>query len=777
MSRHGRRGTQGDQDDQWGEYQPPDTDEPFAPGDYGQARTDWSRNPIATADTGDFPVTDSSLPPVSYPRDPGGRGEAFDWGPDPLGLDTRRPDPRGYDAEPYDAPVRDTRGHDTRGHGGYDARGLDPLAGGRSGGPPSPEPMAPDRWAPQSWEAQSWETPSWEAQSRDRASWDSATAAPTGWLNPPGADPGWPAHGDPLGDQPGAPRGGLDDLQAGELPPLPPGPLPGSGHPSGPLPPLPEPDYQWGNAPDPLPPAGRRSGRDLDQSRRPSRHAGPPAGTGPVPGGYPGGEVGYPGDGAGYDHAGHDSAGYPGHPAAYRPDRDEPADYPAPRGRGGRRRGAAAEVGRGHPGYEGYVDDPRDLDMAPDQGQDPGDHAPSGGWYPGDGEPHAWADGGDGGLLPGLDQSQAAPRGGKGGGSAGRARKGRRRVRTILLVLLAVFVVFVAAVGGVGYHYYREYIDPPDFAGPGTGSVVVQILPGQTAETIGATLASKDVVASARAFYNAAKDNPQGSALEPGYYSVHRHMKASLALALLLKPSARVQTKITIPEGFRVAQIIALLGKQTGNLQGYQQAIEHPADLGLPSFANGKPEGYLFPATYLIQPKTSPAAVLQGMVAKFKQNAQSIGLPAAAAKAQESEAGIITVASLIEAEGKRPQDLAKIAEVIYNRLNMTPQVKLELDTTVLYAMSLAHKNGFSINFPSPYNTYLHAGLPPGPIDNPGNAAIQAALHPAHGNLLFFLTINSATGDTLFFSTAAAFNAAVAKYGSRGGGTGSRTGSG
>ena len=96
MSRHGRRGTQGD-DDQWGpgDYPPQDADEPFAPGDYGQGRRDWSRNPIATADTGDFPVADSSLPPASYPREPGGRpGEAFDWGPDPLGLDSRGFDQR-----------------------------------------------------------------------------------------------------------------------------------------------------------------------------------------------------------------------------------------------------------------------------------------------------------------------------------------------------------------------------------------------------------------------------------------------------------------------------------------------------------------------------------------------------------------------------------------------------------------------------------------------------------------------------------------------------------
>ncbi len=698
MSRHGRRGTQGDQDDQWGpgqrgpaEYLPPDADDPYPPGDYGQARGQWAPNPIATADTGDFPPAGSSLPPASYPRDRDGRrGEAFDWGPDPLGPDTRGHDPRG---------------------------------GGRAGEQPMPEPMAPDRWAPQSWEPPSWE----------RASWDS---------------------------------------QAGELPPLPPGPMPGPGHPSGPLPPLPESDYRWGDSPSgPLPPVAPRSqrpGRDQDQSR----HGAAPAG--PDQDGYPQGPGGYPHDPAGYAQ---DLAGYPDNPDAYLPDRDEPADHPGPRGRGRRRREAAPEVGRAHPGYEGYVDDPRDLDMTPDQGQEPHDYA-TGSWYPDDGEPHSWAaDSTDGDLLPGLDPAQGSRRG-DGGGHSGPARKRRRRGRRVLLVLLAVFAVFAAIVGGVGYHYYREYINPPDFPGAGTASIVtVQIKPGQTASAVGITLASKGVVASARAFSNAAKANPQGNALEPGYYHVHLHMKASLALALLLKPSSRIQSKVTIPEGFRVSQIIALLGQQTGNLKGYQQAIAHPADLGLPAFANGKPEGYLFPATYTIPPHTTPAAVLKMMVSQFSQNAQSIRLPAKAAAAQETQAAVITVASLIEAEGKRPQDFPKIAEVIYNRLNANPQIKLELDTTVLYAMSLAHKSGFNLNFASPYNTYLHAGLPPGPIDNPGNEAINAALRPAHGNFLFFLTINSRTGQTLFFSTATAFNNAVAKYGSTGGGTGSRTGSG
>jgi len=485
--------------------------------------------------------------------------------------------------------------------------------------------------------------------------------------------------------------------------------------------------------------------------------------------------------------------GHPSEPLSPLPDYDWPGSGPLPgaaafgAGRGDpapprHRSGRGQDADPGYPGYEGYVDDPRDLDLDP---QESGEYPAAGDWYEDAGQPHGWAgehdehdehDGRD--LLPGLNERKGRRRGGGGPPVSAAGRKRRRLGRVAILVSLLVFVLIAGAGGAVIYHYYRTYINPPDFSGPGTGRVVVQIKPGQTATAVGERLAALGVVASARAFSNAAKDNPQGNALEPGSYLVHKHMQASLALALLLKPSSRLQLKVTIPEGFRLSEIIARLGQMTGNLKGYQQAIAHPADLGLPAFAHGKPEGYLFPATYDIQPGTSPAAVLKSMVTEFNQQAASIGLPAAAAKAQESEAAVITVASIIEAEGKIPSQYAKIAEVIYNRLNAVPPIKLQLDTTVLYAMSLKHSNAaFSTTFPSPYNTYLHAGLPPGPIDSPGKLAIEAALHPDHGNLLYFLTINSATGQTLFFDNATAFDAAVAKYGSTGTGTGTHTGSG
>ena len=418
------------------------------------------------------------------------------------------------------------------------------------------------------------------------------------------------------------------------------------------------------------------------------------------------------------------------------------------------------------------------------------------GWYEDTGTHSGWAEGDDSGFLPGMgsgtpDETDARPgerrtderggrrgstgpgkqstgrsgsgrsgpgRPGKPGTSGGGKRKSGIRRWAPWLALSVVVALLLGA--GAGYFYvYRTYLHPPDFAGQGTSVRVVRIFPGDTAAVVGQRLQQEGVVASARAFSNAAKASGQGSSLEPGYYRVRLHMSAALAFALLLKPSSRVQTRVTIPEGLRQSQIIATLGRETGNLQGYQQAIKKTAALKLPSFAHGHPEGYLFPATYDIQPNTPPLKVLQDMVTRFDQEAASIGLPAAAAHAELTQSDVIIVASLIQAEGRHQSDFPKIARVIYNRLNSNPQIPLQLDSTVLYALN---KHGVrvtdqqitaqQIKVKSSYNTFVHIGLPPGPIDSPGDAAIKAALHPAHGSWMYFVTVDPKTGLTKFTSS-------------------------
>jgi UPF0755 protein len=184
--------------------------------------------------------------------------------------------------------------------------------------------------------------------------------------------------------------------------------------------------------------------------------------------------------------------------------------------------------------------------------------------------------------------------------------------------------------------------------------------------------------------------------------------------------------------------------------------LKNPAQLHLPAYANGNPEGYLFPATYAVQPHETALGVLTGMVHSFDQEAATANLTAAAKQVHLKPGEVIIMASLVQAEGGRTSDYAKIARVIYNRL--ARHMPLQLDSTVLYGL---HKFGIiasdkDLASPSPYNTYKNKGLPPGPIDSPGDKAIQAVLHPAPGPWLYFVTVNPQTGETKFTSSLAEF---------------------
>ncbi|HEY1318753.1 MAG TPA: endolytic transglycosylase MltG, partial [Streptosporangiaceae bacterium] len=304
---------------------------------------------------------------------------------------------------------------------------------------------------------------------------------------------------------------------------------------------------------------------------------------------------------------------------------------------------------------------------------------------------------------------------------------------------------------------YMNKYHPADYSGSGTGSVVVQVTSGDTATSLAPELVKLGVVASSRAFVLAAEHSSSSSGLLPGFYGMRQHMQASLAYAILVNPKNMVQVKVTIPEGWRLSQVVSYLGAKSGiPLSAYRKVLKDPAQLHLPGYANGKPEGYLFPATYAVQPHETALGVLTGMVQRFKQEATTVNLPAAARQVHLTEAQVVIVASLVQAEGGRLSDYPKIARVIYNRL--AHGMPLQLDSTVLYGLSkygiLASNKDLASA--SPYNTYKHTGLPPGPIDNPGAAAIQAVLHPAAGPWLYFVTVNPKTGETLYTSSPAQF---------------------
>ncbi|MGH3151453.1 MAG: endolytic transglycosylase MltG [Streptosporangiaceae bacterium] len=347
--------------------------------------------------------------------------------------------------------------------------------------------------------------------------------------------------------------------------------------------------------------------------------------------------------------------------------------------------------------------------------------------------------------------------------SRGRSRRDsgrprRRRSRWIApLVALLVILVPIAVGGAYGYSYYQNKYHPADYSGPGTGYLLVQVTSGDTATSLAPKLQQLGVVASSRAFVLAAEHSTSSVGLLPGFYGMHKHMQASLAYALLLNPKALVEIPVTIPEGWRLTQIVAgLAAKSRIPASDYDKVLKDPASLHLPSFANGKPEGYLFPATYDVLPHETALGVLTAMVQRFDQEAAMVNLPAAASRVHLTESQVIVMASLVQAEGGRLSDYPKIARVIYNRLAQGMQ--LQLDSTVLYGLNTYGivASDAQLASTSPYNTYKHKGLPPGPIDSPGNAAIQAVLSPATGSWLWFVTVNPKTHETLFTSSEAQF---------------------
>jgi UPF0755 protein len=319
-----------------------------------------------------------------------------------------------------------------------------------------------------------------------------------------------------------------------------------------------------------------------------------------------------------------------------------------------------------------------------------------------------------------------------------------------LLIVVGVLAVILAGlILGIGLviHKLGGSSSNDDYAGNGSGRVIVQVLPG-TAVGIGGTLVKDGVVKSVGAFTDAANADPRSRSIQPGFYALHRQMSAAAAITLLLDPSARAEARVTIPEGSSTRRMLRLVAQATGiKLADLQAAAKQPAALGLPSWITvspeGYPEGYLFPATYQVPPNAKAIDVLKMFAARFNQEIASINLTQGAAALGKTPNQIVTVASIIEAEAAGASDRGKIARVIYSRLQDTGQFPtLGLDSTVRFALGgyTGPLKQSQLATDSPYNTRLKPGLPPGPIDNPGEAALEAALHPTAGPWLYFVTL-------------------------------------
>jgi UPF0755 protein len=206
-----------------------------------------------------------------------------------------------------------------------------------------------------------------------------------------------------------------------------------------------------------------------------------------------------------------------------------------------------------------------------------------------------------------------------------------------------------------------------------------------------------------------------------------------------------------VPEGARVRSIVkTIVAKTDITKRALTKALSSPATIGLPAAAKGNPEGYLFPATYSVPPGQTAVGLLKQMVDKTVESQKLLDLPAKASALGYTPEQILTVASILEYEANRGVDYPKVARVIYNRLQQG--IPLQLDSTVAYVSGRSGDvwtTAAERSDSSAYNTYAHAGLPPGPIGSPGEETIKAALSPAKGSWLYFLP-DFENGTTLFY---------------------------
>lgn len=354
-------------------------------------------------------------------------------------------------------------------------------------------------------------------------------------------------------------------------------------------------------------------------------------------------------------------------------------------------------------------------------------------------------------MTDGLDLitgsgGDRAPGHRRAGGPKQKSPWGRRLMTLIVLVLLVAGAVW-------GYGKVKDMFGgPADYSGTGTTEVVVEIPNGSTGQDIANILAKDDVVKSAEAFYRLSLSDSRAQAIQAGFYSLKKQMSAKAALDALSDKKNRVEGKVTIPEGSRLPAIAKAIAAGTDITEkDVKAAYKKPDELGLPPEANDNPEGFLYPATYTVAPGTTAVELLKQMVAKTVAVEKELDIAARAQAVGLSKTEVMTLASILEYEANRDEDYPKVARVFLNRLDQG--IALQSDATVAYANNIVGDvwtTQAQRDNPSEYNTYVHQGLPPGPIGAAGEKTIEAVLKPADGAWIYF--VPDYENKTTVFST-------------------------
>ena len=331
-------------------------------------------------------------------------------------------------------------------------------------------------------------------------------------------------------------------------------------------------------------------------------------------------------------------------------------------------------------------------------------------------------------------------------------------MRRKVFPILALSWVVVVAVLVVGLRLSHYYLNTP--LDPDGKSKVVRIPAGMSLKQISRKLAREGIIDYPGMFFLLARLRGEGRELKYGEYKLSPGQSPQEILRVI-RTGTPLQYRITFPEGITMTRIGKLL-ESAGLVEAedFLEEAENPVlstSLGIPAL---NVEGYLFPDTYYFSKGMSAESIIRKMVAQFKtvfNEIKGIG----ERKTRLTDYQTVILASLVEAETKAAEERALVAGVFVSRLKK--KMLLQCDPTVIYGLknfsgSITKRN---LAEPHPYNTYIHPGLPPGPIGNPGRAALTAALYPAQTRYLYFVAKNDGTHH--FSKNYAQHQAAVRKY--------------
>lgn len=328
-------------------------------------------------------------------------------------------------------------------------------------------------------------------------------------------------------------------------------------------------------------------------------------------------------------------------------------------------------------------------------------------------------------------------------------RKKQRRRRLLVIVLAVLLVVGVSGVVAVTTArsvFSDLFLSAKDYEGEGTGEVIVTIPPGSSATQVANMLVEKGVIQSAKPFLDELE--ARKVVVQAGTFSLRNQMSSASAVDVLEK--AEAARRLTVAEGHTIKTIKANAVKAGLKQSDVDQAIDGktPKDYGLDVDAPSL-EGYLYPATYDVDPTAPAADLVKRMVDQTKLELNKLAIP------NDDAHYYLTLASLVQVESTADPDvMAKVARTFVNRIGKNSQTggKLQSDATVAYIFGAREDlttTEEERNSDNPYNTYKFTGFPPGPINSPGEPAIRASVNPAEGDWQYFVATNPDTGEVKF----------------------------